>query len=119
MGDLSAKMDEARNTLLLAQNYMTGLGAEFSRLSKIKLSDAKVLEYINMLLPIDENSTDTHKKNIQRIREDLKFVILTLPIFTMSGKTVIVLYARYQILLLMPDRSAKPQTIARICLLKP
>ncbi len=72
VGDLSAKMDEARNTLLLAQNYMTGLGAEFNRLSKIKLSDAKVLEYINMLLPMDDNPTDTHKKNIQRIREDLK-----------------------------------------------
>ncbi len=86
VGDLSAKMDEARNTLLLAQNYMTGLGAEFSRLSKIKLSDAKVLEYINMLLPMDDNPTDTHKKNIQRIREDLKVRYFDAPDLHHVGK---------------------------------
>ncbi len=86
VGDLSAKMDEARNTLLLAQSYMTGLGAEFSRLSKIKLSDAKVLEYINMLLPMDDNPTDTHKKNIQRIREDLKVRYFDAPDLHHVGK---------------------------------
>lgn len=72
VGDLAHKMAEAHNTLLLAEKYMGKLGAEFSRLSKIKLSDAKVLEYINMLLPMDDNPTDIHKRNITRIREDMK-----------------------------------------------
>ncbi|MBB5336431.1 DUF932 domain-containing protein [Pectinatus brassicae] len=72
VGDLARKMDDAHNTLLLAENYMGRLGAEFSRLSKIKLTDAKVMEYVDMLLPMNDNPTDTHKKNIARIREDLK-----------------------------------------------
>jgi hypothetical protein len=50
VGDLANKMDEAHNTLLLAEKYMGKLGAEFSRLSKIKLPDSKVMEYIEMLL---------------------------------------------------------------------
>ena len=44
VGDLAHKMDDAHNTLLLAEKYMGKLGAEFSRLSKIKLTDAKVME---------------------------------------------------------------------------
>jgi phage/plasmid-like protein (TIGR03299 family) len=72
VGDLAAKMDEAHNTLLLAEKYMGKLGAEFSRLSKVKLTDAKVMEYIDLLLPMDEEPTDIHRKNILRIREDLK-----------------------------------------------
>ena len=72
VGDLARKMDDAHNTLLLAANYMGRLGAEFSRLSRIKLTDAKVMEYVDMLLPMNDNPTDIHKKNIARIREDLK-----------------------------------------------
>ncbi len=72
VGDLAAKMDEAHNTLLLAEKYMGRLGMEFSRLSKIKLSDQKVMEYIDLLLPMDEQPTDIHRKNITRIREDMK-----------------------------------------------
>ena len=72
IGDLAAKMDEAHNTLLLAEKYMGRLGMEFSRLSKIKLSDQKVMEYIDLLLPMDEQPTDIHRKNITRIREDMK-----------------------------------------------
>jgi phage/plasmid-like protein (TIGR03299 family) len=72
VGDLSAKMNEAHNTLRLAENYMGKLGEEFSRLSQIRLSDAKVLEYIEMLLPMDDEPTEIHKRNMERVREDLK-----------------------------------------------
>ena len=72
IGDLAAKMDEAHNTLLLAEKYMGRLGMGFSRLSKIKLSDQKIMEYIDLLLPMDEQPTDIHRKNITRIREDMK-----------------------------------------------
>jgi hypothetical protein len=72
VGDLTAKMDEAHNTLFLAEKYMSSLGTEFSKLSKIKISDAKVMEYIEMLLPMNEEPTEIHKKNVKQIREDLK-----------------------------------------------
>ena len=72
MGELAAKMDEAHNTLLLAEKYMRDLGGEFSRLSRIKISDSKVLKYIDLLLPLDDEPTEIHQKNIAKIREDLK-----------------------------------------------
>ena len=86
IGDLAAKMDEAHNTLLLAEKYMGRLGMEFSRLSKIKLSDQKVLEYIDLLLPMDEQPTDIHRKNITRIREDMKARYFDAPDLRHVGK---------------------------------
>ena len=71
VGNLSAKMDEAHNTLLLAKSYMDNLGDEFRRLTQIQMSDAKVQEYIEMLLPMDAEPTEIHKRNIERIRDDL------------------------------------------------
>lgn len=86
VGDLSAKMDEAYSTLQLAEKYMTNLGNEFSKLSKIKLSDSKVLEYIELLLPMDERPTEIHRKNIQRIRGDLKTRYFKAPDLDHVGK---------------------------------
>ena len=65
-------MDEAHCTLSLARSYMDNLGTDFRRLSQIPLTDARVQEYIDLLLPMDENPTEIHQKNISRIREDLK-----------------------------------------------
>jgi hypothetical protein len=80
-------MSEAHNTLLLAEKYMGNLGAEFNKLNRIKLSDAKVLEYVEMLLPMDDNPTDTHKKNMERVREDLKIRYFHAPDLTHVDKS--------------------------------
>lgn len=85
-GELVAKMEEAHNTLLLAEKYMHDLGGEFSRLSRIKLTDSKVLEYIEMLLPMDNAPTEIHRKNITKIREDLKHRYFDAPDLRHVGK---------------------------------
>ena len=72
VGNLTRKMDEAHCTLSLAHSYMGKLGAEFHLLNKIKLTDAKVMEYIELLLPMDAQQTDIHRNNVTRIREDLR-----------------------------------------------
>lgn len=66
------KMKEAKNTLLMADRYMTGLGKEFENLRHISLTDAKVKEYIEVLLPCEEKSTPQQKRNIRRLRDDLR-----------------------------------------------
>lgn len=86
VGDPAAKMEEAHNTLLLAEKYMGRLGMEFSQLSKVRLSDQKVMEYINLLLPMDEQPTETHRKNITRIREDMKLRYFEAPDLRHVGK---------------------------------
>ena len=72
VGDLAGNMTEAHNTLLMAEKYMGQLGLEFSRLSQVKLSDQKVLDFIDQLLPMDDQPTEIHRKNVIRIREDMK-----------------------------------------------
>ena len=87
VGNLASKMEEAHCTLSLAHSYMGKLGAEFHRLNKVKLPDAKVMEYIEMLLPMDDNPTELHKRNVNRIREDLKIRYFDAPDLRHVGKT--------------------------------
>jgi len=86
VGDLSSRMDEAHNTLLLAEKYMGKLGSEFSRLSKIKIPDYKVMEYIELLLPMDDNPSPIHEKNVTQVREDLKMRYFDAPDLKHVGK---------------------------------
>lgn len=79
VGDLAAKMDEARSTLELADKYMNRLGTEFERLNRIQISDGKVMEYIEMLIPVEDDANDYRKKNIERLREDLKIRYFNAP----------------------------------------
>lgn len=44
-GNVKDKMEEAKNTLFLADRYMEELGKEFENLRKITLSDKKVMDY--------------------------------------------------------------------------
>ena len=71
-GNIQNKLEEARDTLFMAENYMDSLGKEFERLRSITMPDKKVMEYIEQLLPAEENATPQQKKNIRRLQEDMK-----------------------------------------------
>ena len=70
--NIATKMEEAKNTLFMANTYMDELGKEFEKLRKIKLSDRDVAEYIELLLPVDDDASSVQKKNVSKLREDLK-----------------------------------------------
>ena len=71
-GDISGKIEEAKNTLFLANEYMTALGQEFENLRKIKLSEKQVLDYIKILLPMEENYSLLQKRGVEKLRADMK-----------------------------------------------
>lgn len=71
-GNIQEKMDEAKNTLFMANTYMEELGKTFEDLRKIKLSDQQVMDYIEVLLPKDENASTQQQKNVIRLQEDMK-----------------------------------------------
>jgi hypothetical protein len=50
---------------------MNELGREIDSLNKIKLSDSKVMTFINELTPIPDNATALQKKNIKQIHDDI------------------------------------------------
>lgn len=71
-GDIRGKMEEAKDTLFMAKRYMDELGKEFETLRKISMSDKTVMQYIEELLPVDENATSQQIRNIKRLQEDMK-----------------------------------------------
>lgn len=85
-GNIQQKMDEAKDTLLRAETYMDELGKEFEALRMKKMTDQKVLDYIEILLPIEDGSTPQQIRNIGRLREDLKRRYFDAPDLLNTGK---------------------------------
>ena len=85
-GDIREKMQEAKDTLLLAEKYMDELGKEFESLRMKKLTDKQVMEYIEILLPIEDGSTPQQEKNMKRLREDMKIRYFDAPDLQGVGK---------------------------------
>ena len=56
----------------MAEKYMDSLIKEFDNLSNIEVSDNDINEYIELLLPIKEDVTPVQKKNIERLRSDIR-----------------------------------------------
>lgn len=72
IGDISGKLDEARDTLLYAGQYMAELGKTFDGLNRMKLSDGKVIEFVNALIPEGDGASLQQRRNVQKMREDMK-----------------------------------------------
>ena len=71
-GDIRGKMQEAKDTLFMAETYMDELGKEFESLRKKKLTDKQVMDYIEILLPVEDGSTPQQVRNMKRLQEDMK-----------------------------------------------
>ncbi len=86
-GDIDSKLEDARMTLFMAENYMNELAKESTRLSRKRVSNAEVEEYIKMLLPIATNATETMEQNVKKMREDLKMRYYSAPDLQNIGKS--------------------------------
>ena len=86
MGNIQEKIEEAEETLFLADKYMKEFGKEAEKLQKIKMPDKKVEEYIELLLPIRDDITLRKKKNIHYLREELKMRYFEAPDLQHMGK---------------------------------
>ncbi len=71
-GDIQGKLNDARDTLLYAGQYMSELGKTVDQLRQIRLSDRKVYEYIDALFPLVEGASDQQRKNLLRLKEEMK-----------------------------------------------
>ena len=71
-GNIQDKIQEAKDTLFMAEEYMDCLGIEFEQLRRQKVTDAQLKEYIEQLLPMEKDATPVQSKNILKLREDMK-----------------------------------------------
>lgn len=85
-GDIKSKMKEASDTLFKAERYMDELGKEFERLRMKKLSDQAVMDYIEILLPLEDGSTPQQVRNMKRLQEDMKCRYFDAPDLQDTGK---------------------------------
>lgn len=85
-GDIKGKLEDARNTLLYADRYMGELGKAIDRLQQIRLSDQKVYEYIDALFPLMDGITEQQRKNLMRLKEEVKMRYFDAPDLQYVGK---------------------------------
>ncbi len=85
-GNIQDKIQEARDTLFMAEKYMDCLGTEFEQLRRQKLADEKVREYIEILLPMEEKPTPMQRKNTARLRKDMERRYFDAPDLQRVGK---------------------------------
>ena len=71
-GNIHDKIQEAKDTLFMAEKYMDSLGIEFEQLRRQKITDAQIKEYIELLLPMEKDATSIQSKNIIRLRKDME-----------------------------------------------
>lgn len=71
-GNIQDKIQEAKDTLFMAEKYMDCLGIEFEQLRRQKLTDEQVKEYIEILLPMETEATPAQARNMIRLRTDMK-----------------------------------------------
>lgn len=70
-GGIQAKLDEARDALFRADLYMKALQEEAERLSMYRVTDKQVMDWIDMLLPLEADATEKQMTNMKRLRSDL------------------------------------------------
>lgn len=86
VGDVRGKLEDARDTLLYAGEYMAALGKAVDSLNRRKLTDRQVYEYIDALSPLADQATETQKKNLMRMKEDMKTRYFDAPDLRHVGK---------------------------------
>lgn len=71
-GDIKGKIQEARHTLFMADQYMENLGMEFERLRRQKITERQAREYMGMLLPDEDGASPVTARNIRKLRGDME-----------------------------------------------
>ena len=70
--NVMSRVHEAKETLQLAESYMGELGRSIDRLSRINLTDKKVMEFMESFFPMTPELTVIQRKNNKQMLEDMK-----------------------------------------------
>jgi len=71
MGDMSAKLSEARQTLELANEYLDNLSIEAEKLANETMKEDDVIKTLDEMFPIDEDASDRQKQNVQNAKDGI------------------------------------------------
>lgn len=68
IGDLESKLEEAKNTLFMAEAYMKELDHMADRYAEAKLLKEQVDEIIDEMFPVDDSLSERKRNNIESIK---------------------------------------------------
>ena len=84
--NVMSRVHEARETLMLAEAYMGELGRGIDELSQIRLTDRKVMEFMQEIFPVRNDVPEGQRKNNLRLLDDLKMRYWDAPDLSNMGK---------------------------------
>lgn len=86
-GSITNRLDDARETLQFAKQYMDATKETFEELHKIRMDEFTLYRVMNNLIPITEDMTDRQKDNQKEIRDDIIFRYNEAPDLKVLDKT--------------------------------
>ena len=79
IGNMQSKLEEAKLCLQLADKYMKGLNEEADRFANATLYKEQIDEIFNEMFPIDDDTTERKKNNINEFKNEYYICVLILP----------------------------------------
>ena len=76
MGNMEAKLSEARHTLELANDYLNNLAIEADKLANETMKEEDVVYTLNEMFPVDDDASDRQKQNIQNAKDGIMICML-------------------------------------------
>lgn len=85
IGDLNSKLEEAKRTLQMADDYMSELAITADKLAHTKVTEAEASQIISELFPIADDMSDRQKANVNENRENFMVCMLAPDILKFKG----------------------------------
>lgn len=70
-GNVQAKLDEARQTLQLAEKYLVKLDEEADKLANAKMTDAEIQAVLDTMFATPEKASERQKRNAEAAKEEI------------------------------------------------
>lgn len=77
IGNMSEKLEEAKNTLQLANDYMTQLNSTAEELVEKKVTEDDLNKILATVFPVDENDSNRKKANVEQIKDNFYMCYLS------------------------------------------
>lgn len=70
VGDMTAKLDEARRTLELADRYMMHLDGAALQLANVTVTDEKLEKILSEMFPLKDDATERQKNTVKAVKDE-------------------------------------------------
>ena len=73
---MDSKLEEARHTLQLANDYMTELDSVADKLAHTKVTESDIAVLLDEIFPITDDMSERKKNNVNEVRNDIMVCML-------------------------------------------